>query len=168
MNTSRRRSLIILVVVGLLLALPVTAFARQRAFKARLTTGAELHQVVDSNAAGNATLVIGPSGMLVHVRVTGLSGPVNGAHLHGPASTAENASVILSLCGGPAPAMVANCDVDADGILTIDGFITGSLLSQWGLPSSQLLDWMDNGQVYVNVHTSLNPAGEARGQIYPQ
>jgi len=168
MNTNRRRSLIVLVVVVLLLALPVTAFARKNAFKARLTTGAELHQVIDSNASGNATFVTRPNGLYVYVRVLGMSGPVSGAHIHGPATTSENGPVRVSLCGNPAPAMVATCSVDADGTLTIEGNITSSLLAQWGLSGAQLLDWMENELVYVNVHTALNPAGEARGQIVPR
>ncbi len=167
MNTNRRRSLIVLLVVVLLLALPVTAFAGKNAFKARLTTGAELHQVVDSNASGNATFVTRPNGIYVYVRVMGMSGPVSGAHIHGPATTSENGPVLVTLCGGPAPAMLASCSVDADGTLTIEGIITSSHF-QPGVTGGQLLNWMNDELLYVNVHTALNPAGEARGQIIPR
>jgi hypothetical protein len=162
----KKRILVIVILVAMLLAIPATALANKTLWKAKLTSGAELHEVVDSHASGSMVLATFPDGtMHFMLSVYGLSGPVSGAHLHGPATSAENAPIIVSLCGAPAPAAVATCDTSADGTLYVSGTINSSLLAQWGLPGSTLIDWLNNGQIYVNVHTALNPAGEARGQF---
>jgi hypothetical protein len=84
--------------------------------------------------------------------------------LHGPATEAENAGVLISLCGSPAPAALPVCNFDGD-TMDISGVLTSGLAAQWGLTSSEFNQWLDDGLVYVNVHTELNPAGEARGQL---
>lgn len=167
--SKRKRLLFILVLTAILLAVPMAALARKHVWKARLTTGAELHQVVDSNATGSAVFTTNPDGSLRFMLfVRGLSGPAVGAHIHAPATTAENAPVVLTLCGNPAPAAAGACTMDADGNLYVEGNIDSSLLAAWGLPGGQLFAWLNDGMAYVNVHTALNPAGEVRGQIGPQ
>jgi hypothetical protein len=164
--TRNKRVAVLFVMVLLILALPVTALANKRIYKARLTTGAELHEVVGSAARGSAVFLATPSGMQFMIQVHGLSGAPWGAHIHAPATETQNAGVVVSLCGAPAPAAVATCTFDSDtGIMTVEGVITSSLLAQWGLPGATLFDYLDNGMAYVNVHTDLNPAGEVRGQI---
>lgn len=168
MKKSRRLLLMLVISLLLMLAIPMSALANKQVWKARLTTGAELHPVVDSQASGAAVFATNPDGSLHFLlQVRGLSGPVAGAHIHGPASEAENAPVAISLCGNPAPAAVTDCTV-VDGVLTLEGDITSSLLAQWGLPGATLFGWLNTGMSYVNVHTPTNPAGEARGQIYPR
>jgi hypothetical protein len=160
--------LLLVVICLLLLAIPITALANKQVWKARLTTGAELHPVVDSQASGAAVFATNPDGSLhFMLQVRGLSGPVVGAHIHGPATEAENAPVAVTLCGNPAPAAVAECSV-TDGTLTVEGDLTSSLLAQWGLRGATLFEWLNTGMSYVNVHTPTNPAGETRGQIYPR
>ena len=164
-----RRFLLLMVISLLLLAIPITALANKQVWKARLTSSAEVgHEVVGSSAAGAAVFATNPDGSLHFIMtVRGLSGDVTGAHIHGPATEAENAPIIISLCGSPGPAAVASCTV-TDGDLLVEGDITSSLLASWGLSGGTLRSWMDSGQTYVNVHTALNPAGEARGQIFPR
>jgi len=163
-----KRTIILFILIVVALTLPTTALANKQIFKSRLTTSAELHEVVESHAQGSAVFGLTPKGVYFSLVVTGLSGTPTGAHIHGPASEAENAPVLVSLCGAPAPAAVASCELDENGNLVLQGVISSSLLARWGVNGPDLLDWLNNGLLYVNVHTALNPAGEARGQIYPQ
>lgn len=164
MNRSQR-VMVILVLAAMMLALPTAALASKRLFQARLSTGAELHQVVGSRASGSAAFGFNTDGtMQFQIWVTNLSGQPMGVHIHGPADATQNAPVILSLCGSPGPAVLATCSF-SNGTLSISGVITSTNLYQWGLSAEQLVSWMEGGLTYVNVHTALNPAGEARGQI---
>ncbi len=161
-----KRTLIVLVLVMAALIIPTTVLANKRIYRAKLSPNNELHQVVDSSVHGAANLAASPNGLRVFMRVAGLSGDVTGAHLHGPADGTQNAPVLISLCGSPQPAVFATCDV-VNGELMLDDVIGSSLLAQWGITGHDLMDMLDSGMVYVNVHTVQNPAGEARGQLIP-
>jgi len=160
----RRRSILMFVMVGLLLALPTTALAFKRVWTSSLSFENELHTVVGSSARGSAAFRALPNGSSLDffLQVRNLSGPVMGAHIHAPADTTQNAPVVVTLCGNPGPAAVTSCSV-VDGVLTVQGTISGSLIQ--GMTAAQFMDAMDTGMAYINVHTALNPAGEARGQI---
>ena len=79
------------------------------------------------------------------VNWTGLSGTVTGAHIHGPALTGANAGVLIPLT------------VNVNGV-------TGKIESDISLPDSTE-QFLIQGRLYVNLHTTLNPNGEIRGQI---
>jgi hypothetical protein len=162
-----KRVTILIVLALLLLALPSSALASKRIYTARLSTGAELHEVVGSNANGSATFVVSPSTgkLLFQLQVFGLSGPASGAHIHAPADTTQNAPVVVTLCGNPQPGAVVTCSFD-NGWMRVSGEINQTLLR--GITPQEFMDYLDSGLAYVNVHTALNPAGEARGQIIPQ
>lgn len=72
----------------------------------------------------------------------GLSGPVNAAHFHGPASF----------------------DQDADVMVPVDGPYKSPLSGKVTLDSEQAKELSD-GQVYLNLHTEAFPNGEARAQM---
>lgn len=82
------------------------------------------------------------------------------AHIHlGPAG--ENGPVVAFLFGF------------VEGGVTVDGLLaTGTITAEdlvgplAGQPLSALIDAMNSGNAYVNVHTVANPAGEIRGQIH--
>jgi len=157
----------------LVVALAVILFgsplhATKRIYSAKLSVNNELHQVVDSTARGAAMLGtnINGSGYIFQVVVRNLSGQPTGVHLHAPATESENAPIIITLCGNPGPAAITVCpDLDADGVFAIQGTLTPGLAAQWGLSGGTFQDWLEGGLAYVNVHTALNPAGEARGQL---
>ena len=80
------------------------------------------------------------------VTYSGLSGPVTGAHFHGPAKMGQNAAVALPFAG------------------SLESPIRGTAT----LTPAQM-DAVMNGNWYLNLHTAAHPNGEIRGQIalYP-
>ena len=162
---STRRFLIVVFVLILVAALPMTVLASKQIFQATLTTDAELHEVVESSARGSFTLGQNPDGtMRFMLSVRNLSGVPTGAHIHGPATEAENAPVLLTLCGNPAPSAGGECVLDSTGTLLVSGSFNSSLLR--GVSGGDFVRYLNDGLLYVNVHTALNPAGEVRGHIY--
>ncbi len=72
---------------------------------------------------------------------SGLSGPATASHFHGPAPEGKNAGVLVPISpNGPA----------------FEGSAT--------LNDAQAKALMD-GDIYVNIHTEANKAGEIRGQL---
>ena len=72
---------------------------------------------------------------------SGLTGPVTAAHFHGPAPAGKSAGVMIPISpSGPA----------------FEGSAT--------LNDAQAKALMD-GELYVNIHTEANKAGEIRGQL---
>ena len=169
----KRNRLMVTLLLAVVLTLVVTstAFAVKRLYKARLSTANELHEVVGSSATGSAIFARRPDGLDFMLVVRGLSGAPTGAHIHAPADATQSAGVVITLCGNPGPGATGSCADGFDaatGTLQIQGQITSSLLAQLGLPAATLDGWLEDGMAYVNVHTALNPAGEARGQIIGQ
>ena len=79
------------------------------------------------------------------VTVTGLTGPVTGAHFHGPSGTSMTAGPLFVIPG-------------------LSGTTT-SVTGIWrGLTAAQV-GYLTSGQVYVNIHTAANAGGEIRGQV---
>ncbi|MCI0520454.1 MAG: CHRD domain-containing protein [Chloroflexi bacterium] len=162
------RILMLFILAALILALPTTALANKKIWTARMSYANELHDVVGSRAAGSASFASFPDGTLrFMISVTGLSGQPGGAHVHAPAGEDANAPILFTLCGNPSPAVLATCTF-SDGVMQIQGTITSSFMAQWGVTGADLIGYFDDGQAYVNVHTALNPAGEARGQLHPR
>ena len=100
-----------------------------------------------SSAGGRATLRYTARSQLLHWEIdhAGLSGPVAGVHVHGPAGPGQVAHIVFPLSNrlGAAPPR---------GQLRISP-------EQYGQLSS--------GQWYVDLHTARFPQGELRGQVRP-
>ena len=82
-----------------------------------------------------------------HVTVTGLSGPIAAAHIHGPADPGAGASPVRTL---------AFDGEHADGVWTASD--SEPLTAEW-------VQALKDGKLYVNIHTPDNGPGEIRGQI---
>lgn len=165
MSTKRRRILIFIVLALMLVALPTaTVLANKQAWKAAIATTNELHTVFGSSARGTGNFGTNPDGSLHFIiSIRGLSGDPTGAHLHAPADTTQTAGVVVTLCGaGPGVPVLGACTL-VDGVLTIEGDITGGNLN--GMGGGAFFNNLRDGLVYFNVHTVANPAGEARGQL---
>ena len=108
----------------------------------------QIHDVL-TDAAGTAVIHFSDDGDQAAVRfeitVTGLSGPITGAHFHGPAPAGEAGPVIFDIT---------------------DTFAGNHARGAWiGLTKDNIHDLM-KGMMYLNVHTEANPPGEIRGQIH--
>ncbi len=136
-----------LLVTLLSLFLPNLAFAQgpnnRLLFVADLTGGQEVPSVV-TNARGVATFLISEdrATMTVHAVFSGLSGPVTACHVH---SGIEGVS-------GP---VFTNFSTNIDG---------NSLVATVPVPANFLSKGLKK-ELYLNVHTALNPGGEIRGQL---
>jgi hypothetical protein len=100
-----------------------------------------------SAGTGRAWVALLPSGnrAIVSVNYSGLTGPANGGHIHGPASFGENADILLDL--NPSAAT--------------SGSIVHALWPVAPAQSSDLLAEM----TYANIHTAAHTAGEIRAQL---
>ena len=76
------------------------------------------------------------------LKFSGLTGPVTGAHFHGPAAAGVNAGVVIPLTGS----------------------ITSPQSGEVTLTAAQAADLLA-GKWYFNVHTAAHPSGEIRGQV---
>lgn len=111
-------------------------------FSAQLSGDQEV-PAVTTDGKGLVVANLSKSGSLMdfHVVYEGLSSPVTGAHIHmAPAGT--NGGVIFDL----------------------SPFIFGNIITGIWDPTG-FLDALRNGELYVNIHTVLNPGGEIRGQL---
>jgi hypothetical protein len=147
------------------LAVPAGVLADKKRYVAQLNAGNEVPPRA-SSAFGPAQFIARPGVIEFRIKVSGLSAAPTGAHIHAPATTAQNAGIVARLCGAPAPAVLPVCTFDAStGVMFVEGVITPELLQAWGITGAQLAAWMDGGLAYVNVHTPTYPGGEVRGQI---
>jgi len=115
-------------------------------FAAQLT-GAQEVPAVATAASGEAEVEFLPSMDLVRWRVShaGLSGPVTGAHIHGPAGPGQNASIVIPF-----------------------GNLGGNPIRGEARITPEQLGQLTSGQWYVNLHTARHPGGEIRGQLRPR
>ncbi len=168
MSTKRQKFSLYILIALLVIAIPTsTVLANKQAWKAAISSTNEVHDVVDSTARGTGNFGTNPDGSLHFlVSVRGLSGEPSGAHLHAPADSSSNAAVVVTLCGGgPGMAVLSTCSYD-NGVMVIEGDIMGYHLN--GMTAGAFFTNLRDGLVYFNVHTALNPAGEARGQLVPR
>jgi Cu/Zn superoxide dismutase len=104
---------------------------------------------------GTATIVKSGGTYTFTINYSGMTGPLTGAHIHGPAGTGANASVIVPF---------NTAGAGASGTLT--GTFTSTNTAAISNDSLDVL--MRTGNAYVNLHTAANPGGEIRGQLLQQ
>jgi hypothetical protein len=104
---------------------------------------------------GNATIVKSNGVYTYTITYTGMTGPLVGAHIHGPAAAGANTVVIVPF---------STTGAGASGTLT--GTFTGT--NNAAITPDSLDKLMTNGNAYVNLHTSANQGGEIRGQLSKQ
>ena len=80
------------------------------------------------------------------------------SHIHGPAAAGVNSPVIINLFLPNVATGTLNGEV-------AHGSITNANNANVSLDSLRTL--FNNGNAYVNIHTSLNGGGEIRDQIHP-
>jgi hypothetical protein len=101
-------------------------------------------QVPPNSSSGSGTAAIKLDGDILSWVITysGLTGPVTGAHFHGPAAANANAGVIVPFAGS-----------------------LGSPISGSQKLTPPQIAGLRSGLWYVNLHTAAFPGGEIRGQV---
>lgn len=162
----------IALLAAVLLALPAAGQQGSRNnFSASLTGYQEVPSV---NTVATGTFEARLDGNTVNYTLvySGLQAPVQQAHIHF-AQRSVNGSIIVWLCGTaslPGPAGTQTCPGTSgtvNGTFTSSNVLTGATATQQFNAGdfASLIDAMDAGIAYVNVHTAASPGGEIRGQI---
>lgn len=135
-----------------------TATALAQTFSATLTGAQERPNPVTTAATGTALMTWNGSQLTYQVQVTGnLNANVIAAHIHGPQpDTTINAPVVLDL----KPTTGINTGTVASGTATA----TSGHLAVAAVTMDSVITLLRKRAAYVNVHTSLHPGGELRGQ----
>jgi hypothetical protein len=101
-----------------------------------------------SPATGYGTAILNNAQDMITVNLswTGLVANATAAHIHGPAAPGVNAQVVFPFSGVP-------------------NATSGSIPQQtFAITAAQVVD-LQNGLFYMNLHTSVYPGGEIRGQL---
>lgn len=132
-----------------------------RSFSARLSGAQEVPVPVDTDARGRAKFHADADETEIRYRLRVRRGDdllgAAGAHIH-CAPVGQNGPVVAFLAGvlpGGVPEFEVRATLTAANILN----------PACGATIAELLDAMEAGNAYVNVHSSTWPAGEVRGQI---
>jgi glucose/arabinose dehydrogenase len=113
-------------------------------------TGAAEHPANASTASGFALFVLDGNSLTFNLAYQGLSAVATASHIHGPTNTTGNAPVRVDLGSFNG------------GVWGTNGTLSGVILLSPSQKSTILA-----GRSYVNIHNSLFPGGEIRGQIAP-
>ncbi|GAB4258141.1 MAG: CHRD domain-containing protein [Thermoleophilia bacterium] len=164
MNKRFAASLLLLAsVLILVLAVPAGA-AADKNFRAHLSGGSEVPPV-DTLAQGQAVFQLSSDGTELSYRlIVANIEDVLQAHIH-MAPAGSNGPVVAWLYpASPPPALIPG---RFDGVLAVGTITASDLVGPLaGMTLDALLNALEAGNAYVNVHTVDNPGGEVRGQIY--
>ena len=134
----------IMLATGLFLfgAMAANAMAEKVTYKATLQ-GANEVPANDSPAIGEALAVFDTQSREFEWTVTysNTTGPLIGAHFHGPAAQGANAGVLI-------PMVVADSEISGKTVL-----------------SEEQVGFLEAGSIYANLHTEKFPGGELRGNL---
>ena len=117
--------------------------------------GAGENPVKNVAGVGTATIVKSAGTYTYTITFSGLTGPLQAAHIHGPATAGVNANVIV-------PFTTAGAGTSG----TLTGTFSSTTTATISNDSLDVL--MRTGNAYVNLHTTANPGGEIRGQLLQQ
>lgn len=123
-------------------------------FRFALTQSAEIPAPKATTASGTAQIVIYPERIDYELTGNSIIG-VTAAHIHSGAVGVAG-PIIVTLYNQPASGTING--VFASGSLTAANLPAGVTLAS-------LKTLLLSGGAYVNVHTTLNPSGEIRGQV---
>ena len=125
------------------LALPQFCWGQLIFFDFKLTGSQEVPaRVTSATGSGTASLNLASNFFEIDYSFSGLLGPQTGAHIHGPATFGVNAPVLIP-------------------------FALGSPISFETTLTAAQADQVLSGLWYVNIHSTVFPGGEIRGQIVP-
>ena len=151
----RLRHSILTAALALAIAAPLLA---QTTYTTVMTGGEEVPPVI-TTGTGTATVVLNAAQTEVSITCSfqNLIGVYTLSHIHGPAAPGVNAGVRFGFVGPPngaAPWVYANGMHDG----TITNFVVA------GVNAADVTN-LNNGLMYVNIHSDFRPGGEIRGQL---
>src|SRR5215469_15255327 len=165
------RCRLFLAAMGSLLATAPMAKAQQIG---ALLTGYQEVPSVSTTANGEFTATVSPDGSTITYTETysGLQAPVTQSHIH-VGQLAVNGSVVIFLCqtqANPDPTGLApQCPQEGtvSGTITSANVIAGATATQQlaAKDLAAVVTAIQAGAAYANVHTTVSPGGEIRGQI---
>ena len=167
----KRLRILIMVGVGLL---ATATMAKADQIRALLTGYEETPAAVSTTGRGEFQAVIDDDGQSIRYRETfsGLQGTITQSHIH-VGQLSIQGSVVIFLCQtstNPDPTGLApQCPQQGTvtGRITAANVIAGSIATQQLAAGdlAAIITAIRAGSAYANVHTSLSPGGEIRGQI---
>jgi len=147
MYRNLRISVALAAVLAVAAGCPMTTPTGAVNFSATLDGSQEVPPVVTA-ASGSGTLMLNESRteLSFSIIASGLSGTVTGAHFHrGPMGE-----------DGPVVQDITSMVVESGGQVTLEGV--------WQVNENDVEELLD-GNIYVNLHTAINPDGEIRATI---
>ena len=132
-----------------LTALALPAAAQEMMFMADLQPA----EGVESEGSGMASVTVDPTAMTISWEMTaeGLTGEAGAAHFHGPATPEETAPPVI--------------DMTIDGTDETEEPVAQDILSGSADLTEEQMTQLQEGLLYINVHTEQYPDGEIRGQV---
>ena len=110
-------------------------------------SGANESPPVTTSATGSATATLSGTQLTLTGSFSGLSSNANNAHIHGPADAGVTAPPICNL--------------------TYSAATSGTLSGSCAFSAGQVTE-LNNGQMYINVHSVDHGPGEIRGHLIRQ
>ncbi len=142
---------------------PSSANQSQRNFRTHLKGDNEV-PAVETNAQGQAIFKVSKDGNSIQYKlIVANIENVLMAHIHN-APAGQNGGIVVWLYpSSPPPQLIPGRSqgILAEGTITADNLM-GALAGQ---TIADLVELIESGDTYVNVHTDQNPSGEVRGQI---
>ena len=147
-------------------AIPIT-------FVANLSGANEVPAVV-SAGTGLATVILDPTAQTLQVNATfsGLTSNTVAAHIHCCQPLGTNAGVATTVPAFPGFPLGVTSGTYSSVVFDLTqpliynpAFVTlqgGTIAGA----EAALINGIENGQTYFNIHTSINPGGEIRGQLF--
>jgi hypothetical protein len=134
--------------------------------------GANENPAVVTPATGLATVILDAQAHTIQINVTfsGLTTNTQAAHIHCCAAPPTNAGVATTVPAFPGfPLGVTSGNYSSAVLLLTDAgtYNPAFVTAQGGLLNAEatLVNGIQNGMTYLNVHTVTNPGGEIRGQL---
>ncbi len=135
-----------------------TALADTLTFTATLNGASERPNPTLSTGTGFATVTLSGNILSVNENFTGLTAPASAGHIHCCAGADSTAPVEVGFPNFPHM---------TSGMYTQSFDLSMFTFGSPGFTETQLIDGLESGLAYVNIHDMNYPAGEIRGQLLP-
>lgn len=155
-------------------AVPVLAQGQTAGFVFRAQlSGYQEVPAVATNGSGTLELTLSGDAQTIEyvLSYSRLQGTVQQAHIHF-AQPGVNGAIVVWLCGtatNPGPAGTPTCPQSGTvtGLLNAANVLATPATQQLGAGElAKFIQALRASAAYVNVHTSLSPGGEIRGQVF--